>query len=373
MKNVIVLSCSTGQGHNSCAEAIRESFEERGVRCEVREALDFVSPWLTRAVSWGHSFMYKHIPWLFRWGYHLSEVHPGMLEKSSFIVTVLRRGARRLGATLAAGGYDSVICTHMFAALELTEVLETRPLPVKTAFVATDYTLCPGTEVCGTESIFIPCESLTGAYRERMRPWQRCAATGIPVRESFCSEIRKEEARRSLNIGAGNRHLLVMCGSMGCGPIVKLLRYLVSEMPENLEVTVICGTNDRLREKLERAYRGNGRVHIVGYTDRVAEYMDAADLYLTKPGGISVTEAAARHLPMAFIDAVSGCEKYNMDFFTGLGAAVTDPSVRVLAGKCLKLLASDERLERMRAALREYGQANGAELIYRELTERSEP
>ena len=41
----------------------------------------------------------------------------------------------------------------------------------------------------------------------------------------------------------------------------------------------------------------------------MALLMDSADLYLTKPGGISVTEAASMRLPMVFIDAVAGCEE----------------------------------------------------------------
>ena len=154
---------------------------------------------------------------------------------------------------------------------------------------------------------------------------------------------------------------------MGCGPIVKLLKYVAGELPADTEVTVICGTNRRLYRKLDRTYGGDGRIHVVGYTEDVCAYMDAADLYLTKPGGISVTEAAAKNLPMAFVDAVSGCEKYNMDFFTDMGAAVTDPSIRGLARKCVRLLSSGDGLARMRRALELYGQPNGAEIIYTNL------
>ncbi len=367
MKNVIILSCSTGQGHNSCAEAIREAFEEKNIGCRIYESLDFVSPAVSGFVSWGHSFMYKHIPGLFRWGYRLSEEHPGMLKKGSFIYGVLGRGTRRMYEYLAAGDYDTVICTHMFSALAMTELLERYPLHVQTAFVATDYTGCPGTETCGLQNFFIPCDSLIGEYRDRARSSQRVVATGIPVRRIFWTRHGKEEAKAALHIGENNRHLLMMCGSMGCGPIVKLLRRVTEKLPADLEVTVICGTNERLREKLSRRYEQNGRVHIVGYTEKVSLYMDSADLYLTKPGGISVTEAAAKDLPMAFINPVSGCEKYNMDFFIRLGAAITDTSIDRLARKCIQLLASDDQLRQMRRALEDYRQPNGAELIYEEL------
>ena len=81
MNKVIILSCNTGQGHNSCAEAIRETFEDRGVRCDIRDGLAFVSPGVSRFVSWGHSFMYRYLPGFFRWGYRVNEEHPGFLKE----------------------------------------------------------------------------------------------------------------------------------------------------------------------------------------------------------------------------------------------------------------------------------------------------
>ncbi len=368
MKNVIVLSCNTGQGHNSCAEAIREYLEGKGVKCGIRDSLDFVSTGFDRFVSWGHTFMYKHIPAFFGWGYRYNESHPALLEKGSPMYRVLTSGEKRMYEFLLEGGYDTVICTHVFPAITLTGLMERYPLPVRTALVATDYTCHPGTESTDMEKYFIPCEPLGDTFKECVRFPERVTATGIPVREEFWTCRDKAEAKRALGIGENNRHLLMMCGSMGCGPIVRLLGVIAGELPENMEVTVICGTNERLRKKLSRKYKNNDRIHAVGYTEEVSTYMDSADLYLTKPGGISVTEAAAKNLPMVFIDAVSGCEKYNMEFFTDMGAAVTDTSIPDLAQKCIRLLTTGDRLERMRRALREYNQPNGAERIFSELS-----
>lgn len=369
MNKVIILSCNTGQGHNSCAEAIRETFEDRGVRCDIRDGLAFVSPGVSRFVSWGHSFMYRYLPSFFRWGYRVNEEHPGFLKEGSPMIWLLKKGTGRLREAIETGGYDTVICTHMFSALMLSELLKKTPLPVQTAFVATDYTCCPGTEFCLVDKHFLPCGSLDGVYRDNEHFRERAVVTGIPVRKEFWTSIEKEEAKARLHISLQHKHLLLMCGSMGCGPIVNLLQELTRQLPPDLEVSVICGTNERLQEKLAQQYKENERVHIVGYADDISLYMDAADLYLTKPGGIGVTEAAAKTLPMVFVDAVSGCEKYNMDYFTGIGAAITDPSIPRLTAKCLRLLASDAELEKMRQALRSYDQPNGAKRIYEELSQ----
>ncbi len=367
MKNVIVLSCNTGQGHNSCAEAVREYLEEKNISCRICDSLSFISPAFSAFLSWGHSFMYRHIPGLFRWGYGFNEKHRGMLKRNSLFYRVLTSGAGRLARFILDGGYDTVICTHVFPALAVSKAMSRTPMPVRTAYVATDYTCSPGTESSSLDHYFIPCKPLLEEFQTRL-PSGRIAATGIPVRGVFWRGCGKEEAREKLHIGKESRHLLMMCGSMGCGPIVKLLRRLTGQTDGGLEVTVICGTNQRLREKLQRRYGHDRAVHIVGYTEDVSLYMDSADLYLTKPGGISVTEAAARNLPMAFINPVSGCEDYNMNFFVQMGAAVSDTSVERLAEKCLQLLFSGEQLGQMRRALEEYGQPNGAALIYEELS-----
>ena len=81
-------------------------------------------------------------------------------------------------------------------------------------------------------------------------PRCRIIPTGIPVSRDFLKKEEKEEAKKRLQINKRNRHLLVMCGSMGCGPIKTLLWYLVKGLPEDMEVSVICGTNKRLYKQL---------------------------------------------------------------------------------------------------------------------------
>lgn len=165
MKKVIILSCNTGQGHNSCARAIQEYFASKNVSCEICDALSFISKRFAKFISWGHSFMYRNFPGLFQWGYRFSKAHTALFHKDSRIYMLLTSGAERMYRHIVNGGYDTVI----------------------------------------------------------------------------------------------------MCGSMGCGPIKSILKHLVRGLPEQAEVTVICGTNQRLYRQLNRRYGKDGLVHIVGY------------------------------------------------------------------------------------------------------------
>ena len=126
---------------------------------------------------------------------------------------------------------------------------------------------------------------------------------------------------------------------------------------------MVCGTNKQLYRRLTRACGTSARVRILSYVKDVSSLLDSADLYLTKPGGISVTEAAEKRLPMILIDTVAGCEDYNLQFFVNLGAAKTADSEEAIAALCLDTLRSDGALCEMSAAYDRREAANGARYI----------
>lgn len=367
MNRVLVLSCSTGQGHDSCAKAVSSYFDERKVYCEVRDALEFDSKRLAKFMSWGHSFMYRHLPWLFKFGYKYSENHPAVFKDSSVVFKLLTSGIEKIYNYIKKEEFDTVICTHVFSAMILTRMLKNFPIDIKTSFVATDYTCSPSMEKSDLQYYFIPHESLVDEFAECGILRNKIIATGIPVRQQFKERIDIEAAKMNLKINPKNKHLLIMCGSMGCGPLEKTVKKLSKLMPENMEATVICGTNKKLTQKLERKNRDNKRIHVVGYTDNISLYMDSADLYLTKPGGISSTEAAMKRLPMLFANVVAGCELHNMKFFENIGAAVVEDSLNKLAERSISLINDESKLKDMRNAFESHNLPVGVEGIFENL------
>ena len=133
-------------------------------------------------------------------------------------------------------------------------------------------------------------------------------------------------------------------------------------MPENIELTVICGTNKQTAEKLRRRHGENPRVHIRGYVKDMSLMLDSADLYLTKAGGISTTEAAIKGVPLVLADAVGGCESRNLEFFVEHGAAVT-AKTEELGRLCVSLLEDRRRLDAMAQAIERLRMEGAAEKI----------
>lgn len=348
---VLILSCNTGGGHNACAQAIQEQFQAVGDVCDIADAAGFCSQKLSQFLHWGHTAMYCHFPSLFGFGYGYAEKHPGILKDGTILYKLLTGGTDKLYTLIQKEGYDTVICTHIFSGLLLRETLRRYPMKLKTAITATDYTCSPGTAESNADLYFIPGESLAEEFTDKGVPADRIVVSGIPVQSSFYTQTDKEMSKRNFGIDPSRFHILVMCGSMGCGPMGQLVKQLYARLSQKCEVSIVCGRNQKLRTQLNKQFQSAPTVHIYGYVEDISALMDSADVYITKPGGLSTSEAAAKGLPMIFLDVVSGCEEHNMDFFVRCGGAITALGVDGVVGHCLVLAKEPVKLERMRNAL----------------------
>ena len=319
---ILILSCNTGGGHNSAGMAIKKYFSEKDIPCEMADALAFLSEKASLLVSHGHVFVYRKLPQLFGAGYKYEESHP-----PKFIYKSTAMGADALYRAICEQGYDTVICVHAFAAMMMTEIKKRYNPDIKTYFVATDYTCSPGVGDLDVDYFFTPHTLLSDEFISKGIPAEKVVASGIPVKEEFLLPASREEARKILHLPENAHILLFCCGSMGAGPMYKITKALEKQLEDNMYLVVVCGTNRQLYRRIIQCTAESGKVRVVGYTHQVRQYMAAADLLLTKPGGLSTTEAFYQRLPVIALDAVPGCETRNLEFFTRNGIAVTSDSI----------------------------------------------
>jgi processive 1,2-diacylglycerol beta-glucosyltransferase len=84
-----------------------------------------------------------------------------------------------------------------------------------------------------------------------------------------------------------------------------------------IQTIVICGKNNKLRRKLKRkSTRYNHTLRIMGFTRHIDKIMDACDMIITKPGGMTSSEALAKNLPMIITDPIPGQEEKNSQFLS---------------------------------------------------------
>lgn len=362
--NILILTCNTGEGHNSVAEALKEVFEEHGLRCQIEDALSFLSERVSEFVSKWHVRMYRYLNSAWKAGYRFIENHTEAGDENNLVTKYIASGAERLRSFLRSEGFDCIVCPHVIAALMASGLRRVFPEePVPSYYVATDYGYILMLGSCCMDWYLLPDEEdipahvAQGIAREKID-----VIPGIPVRRAFYKKTEKAQSRQLLGLPPENQVLLAMCGSMGCGPLDEVSELLVQKMPDNVSLVVVCGTNERLLRRLNRQMHTDSRVRLLGYSDQIPLYMDAADLFLTKPGGISTAEAAVKGLPMVLVDAAAACEEDNRRWYARHGGAVTADTPEELAELCLKLLQDKPAREQMSRALPPKG--NAAQAVY---------
>ena len=354
---VLILSC------NTCARAIGTELQRRGHTYETDDALLYVSKGTSRFVSNWHVRFYRYFPKLYNKGYQYAEEHPASFNESSAACRILRRGCKRLRAAIVQGGYDAVVCVHLFPALMLTFIQQQQPLPVRTMFIATDYTASPSCDRMQLDTCVIPDASLRAEFEKNgVRP-ETILPCGIPVREELYTCLPNREAKLAVGLEPSHRHLVMMTGSMGCGPMERITELLANSLPPEYDVTVACSSNRQLLRRMERRFADKPNIHIRGFISNVSVLMDSADLFLTKPGGISTTEAMVKGLPMVLVNVVGGCETPNLNFFVSHGGAATAGTPEDIAALCKELLENDEERLIMRQSLLAMKQIPAAQAI----------
>jgi processive 1,2-diacylglycerol beta-glucosyltransferase len=77
-------------------------------------------------------------------------------------------------------------------------------------------------------------------------PKAKIVPMGIPINPAFARLPQKAEARRMLSLPENDKIILLMCGSMGCGPIEKIATKLTESMKDNTTLVIVCGRNEKL-------------------------------------------------------------------------------------------------------------------------------
>lgn len=367
---VLILSCNTGEGHNSVAKALKEQFDADRIECQIMDTLSFGFKGQSYIISNGHVFVYRHLPWLFGKVYRFEETH-SKADRKDLIYKANVNFAGKLYAYIQENQFDTIICVHVFPAVAVTEIKRRYHPTFRSYFVATDYTCSPGTNQSELDGYFIPHDRLIPEFVSCGIPAEKLHPFGMPIRRAFYSHMSKHLARAALKLPDDRPIVLCMGGSMGAGPMAKLIPMLSEAIGERAYLVIICGRNEKLKKKLEAAHLSN--VFITGYTTQVSEYMDSADMILSKAGGLSSSEAAAKALPIVYLDAVPGCETRNIEFFCNNQYADMGHTPQEVVDLVKLHLENQRWLAATSSRLRAEFSAHSAALISRYLSETEVP
>ena len=317
---ILILSCNTGGGHNSAAKAIKEAFDEKGHICDIMDVLAFGGQKASDLVCDAYIEMVKKTPKLFGEMYKLgTKVGQFNQETDKFrspVYYVNKIYADALEDFIKKNEYDAVVCVHIFAAEAMTNLKKHARVGIPFYFVATDYYCSPMLEETLPDKIFAAHKDSLFTFLDRGIKPELLLPTGIPVSRRFLTKKDKSQVRAELGLNDSDQVFLLMSGSMGFGDLIDTTRYIFDHGNPDTRVIAITGHNEKLYENLQSEFKGESRLILIGFTDQVSDYMDASDVLLTKPGGLSSTEALAKGIAIIHTAPIPGCESENVQFFT---------------------------------------------------------
>ena len=339
---ILLIHATAGAGHRKAAEAVYHGLQARpGCEAAIIDALDFTNPFFRYTYSKGYEFIVAELPTFWSAFFALTD--------QMWFLPVFRAvrriyngiNAAPLAAYLKKNQFARIVVTHFLAAEVCGYLRRTHQIGGKLIVVVTDFDVHKIWLIEGVDEYCVASDYTKERLVAMGVDAGKVFVTGIPLDEKFTQVRDKAETRRKLGLDADLFTVLVSTSSFGFGPIEELAEYFKS-----LQVIIICGHNEKLYGRL--LAKANPRHKICRFVDNMEELMAASDVMVTKPGGLSVTEALANHLPLVFFSAIPGQEAGNVRVLAANGIGLSGMPLRDLASEVWGLSASPLSLENAR-------------------------
>jgi processive 1,2-diacylglycerol beta-glucosyltransferase len=268
---------------------------------------------------------------------------------------------------------DVIVHTHFLPAEILAHEQKRGRLAAPQVVVVTDFDVhrfwcCPG-----AERYFVAREDNKVHLAALGEPAERVRITGIPILPAFGATADVPALRRKHKIDTSKPVLLVLCGGFGVGPVEGLVEALWASV-RGAQMAIVTGRNEELRVRLEvAAKKASVPTHVLGFTQEMHEWMALASLVVTKPGGLTTSEALACGLPMVVANAIPGQETRNATMLFEEGAAISGENPYTIGPRVARLLATPARVAAMAKNARRLGRPRAALDIADELAAVLEP
>jgi processive 1,2-diacylglycerol beta-glucosyltransferase len=374
---ILIATVTAGGGHLAAAAALDEAW--RAVRpCDVVERLDLTklfSPLHRRIYAHGYVKLVEHAPEL--WGMLFAKTDdPKVARRLNRIQQLFPSRSRvRFARYVKQFKPDVVLCTH-YAPLEVLGSMRSKgasrtkssgtPSPLCVS-VVTDFEAHALWMDPGVDLYCVAAEETKARLVSRGALAGNIVATGIPIAAKFSSKPAVRAIRKALGLRDDLPVLLVLSGGFGMGPVAGILTEL-DKVDGDVQTLVVCGRNEELRRDLA----GQDRKHptrVLGFAGNMHELMAVAELIITKPGGLTSSEALAMGRPLLILDPIPGQEAANSDFLLERGAAAKANRVEDLPFRVEQLLGS-KKLAEMAKAAKALGRPKASEAICREVEKR---
>ena len=347
VKKVLILTISTGQGHNQAASSVAESFKGRGYEIIKHDFLKHNSTLLNDIIVKGYEVMASKFPKTYGKFYKLTD-NKIINTLLNFPFHFSRKKVKKLIDDINP---DVIVATHALSTRIISELKKKNGLEIPYILIVTDFKAHYTYISEHVDAYITGSEYTKKSLIDRNILADKIYPVGIPINKKFYTEITNASELKDQTYF----NLLLMSGSLGLDQISSVLKELLKN-PNKLRITVVCGKNIKLKNTLiqycnENIF-SNKKLHILGFTKDISYLMDYCDVIISKPGGLTVTESIVKNIPLIIPFAIPGQENENTDFLINQGYSLLVEDLSTINDKINNLIKNPNQLLKMKNKLK---------------------
>jgi processive 1,2-diacylglycerol beta-glucosyltransferase len=363
---ILIATVTAGAGHVAAASALEEAWRllrnDDVVECV--DLVKFFSPLHKKLYVGGYVQLVERAPEL--WGMIFDKTdNPKLLQRLGKLRRSFPNNSRnKFERHLKKFKPDAVLCTH-FLPVELLDIFQRdKKSPPFVISVITDFEAHALWMNPCVDLYCVAAEETKSRLIARGVMAENIVATGIPIAAKFSTKPDANVVRKNYGLRDDQPVLLVLGGGFGMGPVAEIMREL-DKVPQQFQIVVIAGRNEKLRRELA-AQNYKHPTCILGFSTNMHELMCVADLIITKPGGLTTSEALAMGKPLFILNPIPGQEAANSDFLLEHGAAAKANRVEDLPFRIEQMINS-KKLSEMSKAAKSLGRPQSARAVCNEV------
>ena len=361
--NILILSASTGGGHMRASKAIEGYMtqQNKNINVKIVDRLLYISPILNKTVTGGYVYLATKTPKLYGKLYDLTNKDHKL---ANFVTRLNNIFANKLLPLIDEFRPDIIITTHPFPTEMVSRLKSKKEINIPLICIMTDYAPHKAWINDKVDAYIVANDDMvTKMVTEGVD--SRCIYPyGIPVDEVFFEEKEKQLVIEELGLDKSLPTILMMAGSFGVSNVFDVYENII-DIDLDFQIILVTGKNQKLYNHFEEVIGSSPKkTKLIYFTEEINKFMQASDIIITKPGGLTVTEALACNIPMAVFDAIPGQEEENAEFLLKHNMAVRISDGNSCREAIIELLKDGEKLEDMKEACKSFDKNDSTKNIF---------
>jgi processive 1,2-diacylglycerol beta-glucosyltransferase len=362
-QKVMILSANYGEGHAQVSKVLLTQLKKQGIQnVKVVDLMGQSHPFIDSVSRAFYLKSYKALPFIYGWLYYQTKDLPLESKRARWLHSF---GLQKMKQLISDENPDLLI--HTFPGSAASELKAKKAVSVPIFSILTDFTLHQRWIHKQMDRYFVATEELKEEIIQAGEPSEKVVVSGIPIRPCFeDQELTKEALLKKYDLSPNKQVIVILAGAFGVSDDVKRVCQQLKEEPA-YHVVVVCGKNEALEKEMRRKYESYAHFRVFGFVSTLHELMNVASCVVSKPGGITISEALSFPVPLVFFPPVPGQEEENARYLQEKGAAIILKANHSMGEQVVRLVQNGERLSLMKRNGKSLFVSHAAERITEEI------